>query len=118
MQPDNINDVINHPFPAQASSEISGIFMLERVPVYLVLSTDPWAQYVNALTYAPSAQARFYIYMRTVNMLFDSRAFQLRGFTSFQSLSCSFSKNGKALQPELEKTENVICRGNVGRHLG
>lgn len=54
-------------------------------------------------TYAPSVRAWFYIYMRTVNMPLDSRAFQLRGFTSFQSLSCSFSKNGKALKPELGK---------------
>lgn len=60
----------------------------------------------RAFTYAPSARARFYIYMRTVNMPLDSRAFQLRGFTSFQSLSCSFSKNGKALQPKLGKKQN------------
>lgn len=78
----------------------------------------------RALTYAPSARARFYIYMRTVNMPLDSRAFQLRGFTSFQSLSCSFSKNGKALpswgknKTKQKKTKNVICHGSVGRHLG
>lgn len=62
----------------------------------------------RAFTYTLLVRARFYIHMRTVNMPLDSRAFQLRRFTSFQSLSCSFSKNGKALQPELGKKKRYM----------
>lgn len=52
------------------------------------------------------AHGRVYTCMLAVTMLLHSRAFQLGGFTSFQSLFCSFSKNGKALQPELGKKKH------------
>lgn len=122
---------------AVMSDTITAVDFLPKLPLtaetagfsgthtFLSISHSRQVHGLNALTYAPSARAWFYIYMRTVNMPLDSRAFQLRGFTSFQSLSCSFSKNGKALQPKLEKKQNetkkkknVICHGSVGRHLG
>lgn len=112
MSSNNIGDVIPLHlcgFSAKAASYSRTwlVFLMHRcISVYLPLSTDTFkCSYIYIYI---RAHGQVYTCMHAVTKLLHSRAFQLGGFTSFQSLFCSFSKNGKGLQPELGKKRKTL----------
>lgn len=115
------------------SAIITTVDLLPKLPLTAEITVFLMHTYISvdlALPRGATAQSRIYICTISPGPVLHLHAHcqhapQLQGFSitwvsisSFQSLSCSFSNNGKACSLCWGKKKSVICRGSVGRHLG